>query len=115
MNGNILIPIVNAIDSGIPVIVEIKGQWNDSVGYVYHSGSSEHWIVIRGYTEHGLLVYDPGKTANNNRVIPYKDWERVTIKSLWTASPQDAYMETFTPAFLVQSDIDNLVESESEE
>ncbi len=112
LENNILIPITNAIDSGFPVIIEIKGQWNDSAGYVYHAGSSTHWIVIKGYTEHGLLVYDPGKTANNSRVIPFKDWERVTIRSLWTASPQDSVAGTFTPAFVMQNETEAPTDTE---
>ncbi len=70
------------IDMGMPLIFHIKGKWEYN-GQVYHKSNNGHFLVIMGYDNNGLYVYDPGSTYNTkNGPIPYEAFNYVDEKYL---------------------------------
>ena len=76
--SNVIDGIVGEINADRPVIVHIRGQWNSSEdGRSLHGTNNGHFLVAIGYDEHGIIVLDPGKRANNTGSIAYEDWGHV--------------------------------------
>lgn len=70
------------IDKGMPIVLHIKGRWEYN-GTVYHKSENGHFLIIMGYDNNGLYVYDPGSTNNTtNGPIPYEAFNYVNEKYL---------------------------------
>lgn len=62
----------NAIDEGNPVMLDIHGVFPN-----FHSSPRDHHLLIIGYSDEGILVYDPGSFANtydsgSHKIISYE-------------------------------------------
>ena len=86
---------ISSLTEGKPIVLQIKGIWKYN-GVEYHSTSGGHFLVIIGYDDCGFYVLDPGKRANNDRVIPYLAFNYIDIPSYRIISGSDVYYRTNT-------------------
>lgn len=103
--------ITDYLTCGYPVILHIEGIWEyeetvnreidgvlrqEKVQRQYHTTTNGHFLVIIGFDDQGLYVYDPGKSANNQRVIPYNAFKYVDGKYIRPIIPNSSeYRPTY--------------------
>lgn len=92
--------IVNYITQGTPLVFHISGIWTYN-GVTYHRTTNGHFLVIMGYDETGLYVYDPGSRSNTqNSPIPYEAFNHVNGKYI---RPVHTTANDFTPFYQVNT------------
>lgn len=95
-----LTKITSYITAGDPVILYIKGYWEYG-GTIYHGTENGHFLLIMGYDENGLYVYDPGRRSNTeNGPIPYDAFAYMETKEIRHVSSKSG---TFTPYYSVNT------------
>lgn len=63
------------IDKGFPVVIHIKGTWHgQETGKELHKSTNDHFLLVIGYTDNGIVVNDPGPATGDHREIAYGDW-----------------------------------------
>lgn len=101
LTNNDMAIILNNIKQGYPVIIEIKGRWEDNNGVVLHKSTNTHFIVVYGFTSSKFIVYDPGSRDTTSYGIPFDALNNVRWTSYRCTAPADA---NFTPLYLINAD-----------
>ena len=78
--------IIEHINQGFPVEIQMQGTWYGNGDRIYYSSwHDEHHFLIVGYDSVGLYIADPGSKANTKcdddtaRVIPYEDFANLKV------------------------------------
>jgi hypothetical protein len=61
--------VTGTLEMGTPLMLHIKGEWSGTTG-TYHTGDSQHFLVIYSANNEGVMVADPAGTATG-KVIPW--------------------------------------------